>query len=63
MIGLAIAAVVGAPVAFLAVGFLGVSKTRAEEGRAHITPMPNATTSRAESPTAQPTQKPTQPAF
>ena len=37
MIGFTIAAVLSSPIVFLAIGFLGVSKQRAEEGRAHIT--------------------------
>lgn len=37
MIGFAIAAVLSSPIVFLTIGFLGVSKQRAEEGRAHIT--------------------------
>lgn len=36
MIGLAIVAVLGLPIAFLTIGFLGVSQKRADEGRAHI---------------------------
>ena len=60
MIGLAIAAVVGSPLLFLAVGFLGVSQKRAEDGRAHITPT-SPTVSTPKKMTPQPTQTAVQP--
>ena len=40
MLGLAIAIIIGGPVAFLAVGFYGVSKKHAEESREHLRPQP-----------------------
>lgn len=38
MVGLAIAFILGFPVVFLAIGFHGVSRKRAEEGREHLEP-------------------------
>lgn len=38
MVGLVIAFILGFPVVFLAIGFYGVSRKRAEEGREHLEP-------------------------
>lgn len=59
MIGLAIAAAVGSPIAFLAVGFLGVSRKRAEEGRAHITTPISTTRQSTNQPSTPDTTQPT----
>ncbi len=43
MFGIAIAAAVISPAAFLATGFYGVSRKRAEEGRAELSPVYRST--------------------
>ncbi len=65
MFALAIAAVIGSPVMILAIGFLGVSQKRAEDGRAHlVSPSSAAFSSLSANETLeQPTQKTAQPAF
>lgn len=59
MLGLAIAIVIGGPLAFLAVGFYGVSKKHAEESREHLRPpQPPAPTSKPVQNTAPRTVRP-----
>lgn len=65
MFGLAIAAVFGSPIVILAIGFLGVSQKRAEDGRAHLVSSSSAAASSfaAKETAAQPPQQTAQPAF
>ncbi|MEO0706401.1 MAG: hypothetical protein AAF050_12155 [Cyanobacteria bacterium J06649_5] len=44
MVALAIASTLGLPIVVLAVGFLGVSRKRAEESREHLTPLVSVST-------------------
>ena len=65
MFGLAIAAVFGSPIVVLAIGFLGVSQKRAEDGRAHLVSPSSAAASSfaAKETAAQSPQQTAQPAF
>ncbi|PZO14274.1 MAG: hypothetical protein DCF25_15120 [Leptolyngbya foveolarum] len=64
MFALAISTIFGTPILVLAVGFLGVSQKRAEDGRAHlVSPSSAAALPTAKETVEQPTQKAAQPAF
>ena len=65
MFALAIAAIIGSPIVVLAIGFFGVSRKRAEDGRAHIVPPSSAASPlfAAKETVEQPVEKAAQPAF